>query len=56
VSPGVSIGDGCVVGLRAYLRKGRTVPPGNRISSLAGLDSRRIRALEKGGDRAGPRS
>lgn len=55
VSPGVTIGDGCVVGLRAYLRKGRTVAPGSRISSLAGLDTRLIRAMEKGGNRAGPR-
>jgi acetyltransferase-like isoleucine patch superfamily enzyme len=49
VSPGVTVGDGCVVGLRAYLRKGRTVPPGSRISSLAGLDSRQIRAMERAG-------
>jgi acetyltransferase-like isoleucine patch superfamily enzyme len=49
VSPGVTIGDGSVVGLRAYLRKGRTVPPGSRISSLAGLDSRQIRTIERAG-------
>lgn len=49
VSPGVTVGDGCVVGLRAYLRKGQTVPPGTRISSLAGLDSRQIRAIERAG-------
>jgi acetyltransferase-like isoleucine patch superfamily enzyme len=53
VSPGVTVGDGCVVGLRAYLRKGRTVPPGSRISSLAGLDSRQIRAIERAGNPPG---
>ena len=53
LSPGVTVGDGSTIGLRAYLRKGRQVPPGSRISSLAGLDSRRIRALEKGADPAG---
>jgi hypothetical protein len=50
LSPGVTVGDGSTIGLRSYLHKGRTVPPGSRISSLAELDSRRIRALEKGGD------
>jgi len=53
LSPGVTVGDGSTIGLRACLRKGRKVPPGSRISSLAGLDSRRIRSLERGGDPEG---
>jgi hypothetical protein len=51
--PHCLIGGNAYVSLRAYLRKRRTAPPGSRISSLAGLDSRRIRALEKGGSQPG---
>jgi len=33
VCPGVTVGDGATVGIRAYLRPGRRVPAGARVSS-----------------------
>jgi carbonic anhydrase/acetyltransferase-like protein (isoleucine patch superfamily) len=48
ISPGVQIGDNSTVGLRVYVRKGRKIPPGSRITSLAGMDARDIHDLERG--------
>jgi carbonic anhydrase/acetyltransferase-like protein (isoleucine patch superfamily) len=48
ISPGVTIGDGSVIGLKAYVRRGRQVPPGSRVTSLAGLPIARALELERG--------
>ena len=48
VSPGVTIGDGSVIGMKAYVRRGRHLPPGTHMTSLAGIPIERARALEKG--------
>jgi len=48
ISPGVTIGDGSVIGLKAYVRRGRQVPPGSRVTTLAGLPLARALDLEKG--------
>jgi hypothetical protein len=48
ISPGVTVGDGSVIGLKAYLRRGRHVPPGSRITAVAGVSIERAIALERG--------
>lgn len=48
ISPGVTIGNHCVVGLYSYLRTGRVIPDGAVITSLAGIDVRTARELERG--------
>jgi hypothetical protein len=48
ISPGVTVGDGSTIGLRAYVRRNRRIPPGSRIHSLAGLGPRRTYELERG--------
>ena len=48
ISPGVTVGDGSVIGIRAYVRKGRQIPPGTRITSVAGLPFHRALDLERG--------
>ena len=49
VAPGVVVGDGSTVGVHAYIRRGKNIPPHSMISSLGGLDARRIRELERHG-------
>ena len=44
----VEIGDNSTVGLGVYVRKGRKIPPGSRITSLSGMDARGIHDLERG--------
>ena len=48
ISPGVTVGDGSVIGMRAYVRKGKQIPPGTRITSVAGLPFERALDLERG--------
>jgi hypothetical protein len=48
ICPGVTIGDGSVIGLRASVRRGTTVPPGSRILSPAGLPPDRVYEIERG--------
>ena len=48
ISPGVTVGDGSVIGMRAYVRKGKQIPPGTRITSVAGLPFGRALDLERG--------
>jgi hypothetical protein len=48
ISPGVTIGDGSVIGMKAYVRKGKQIPPGTRMTSVAGLPYSRALDLERG--------
>lgn len=48
VSPGVTIGERCVIGLSSYIRAGRTIPDGSVITSLAGIDVKTARSIERG--------
>lgn len=48
ISPGVTVGDGSVIGMRAYVRRGKRIPPGTRIASLAGLTFKRVNEIERG--------
>lgn len=48
VSPGVTIGERCVIGLSSYIRTGRTIPDGSVITSLAGIDVKTARSIERG--------
>jgi hypothetical protein len=48
ISPGVTIGDGSVIGMKAYVRRGKHLPPGSRLSSMAGLPLERALDLERG--------
>jgi carbonic anhydrase/acetyltransferase-like protein (isoleucine patch superfamily) len=47
ISPGVTIGDGSVIGMKAYVRKGRQIPPGTHITTLAGIPISRALDLER---------
>jgi hypothetical protein len=48
ISPGVTIGRHCVVGLYSYIRSDRAIPDRTVITSLAGIDIRTARELERG--------
>jgi hypothetical protein len=48
INPGVTIGDGSVIGMKSYVRKGKQIPPGTRMTSLAGLPFSTALELEKG--------
>jgi len=48
ISPGVTIGDGSVIGMKAYVRKGKQVPPGTRMTTVAGMPVSRALDLERG--------
>jgi hypothetical protein len=48
ISPGVTIGDGSVIGMKAYVRKGKQLPPGSRMTSVAGVPFARALDLERG--------
>jgi acetyltransferase-like isoleucine patch superfamily enzyme len=46
ICAGVVIGDAATLGVRAYLRKGRIVPPGAYVADLGGLSPRRVVTLQ----------
>ncbi|MFP4115333.1 MAG: DapH/DapD/GlmU-related protein [Spirochaetota bacterium] len=48
VSPGVTIGRKCIIGLSSYIRMGREIPDGSTITSLAGIDVKTARHIERG--------
>ncbi len=48
ISPGVTVGDGAVIGMRSYIRKDKQIPAGEHIAAMAGLPARRLFELEKG--------
>jgi acetyltransferase-like isoleucine patch superfamily enzyme len=51
ISPGVSIGSKCVIGLGSVLRRGKRVADGAHYTSLAGLPVREMAHIEKGSKR-----
>ena len=54
VSPGVSIGKRCTVGLYSFVRRGKSVPDGTRITALAGRPMREMFRIEKNGELGAP--
>jgi carbonic anhydrase/acetyltransferase-like protein (isoleucine patch superfamily) len=48
ISPGVTLGDGSVVGMKSYIRKGVQIPPGGRVTTVAGLPFGRALDIERG--------
>ena len=48
ISPGVTIGKKCVIGLGSVLRRGKRVPDGAHYTSLAGMPVRDMAMIEKG--------
>jgi hypothetical protein len=55
ISPGVAIGDRSVIGMKVWVRKGRQVPPGSRLTTVAGLPFSKALDLERAAIRR-PRS
>jgi acetyltransferase-like isoleucine patch superfamily enzyme len=47
ITSGVTIGKNCVIGIRSFIRRGRTIPDNTRTTSLGGLPLREMYALEK---------
>jgi acetyltransferase-like isoleucine patch superfamily enzyme len=45
--PGVTVGDGATVGIRAYLRTGRRIPAGAHVASVGGLPARDAADIER---------
>jgi carbonic anhydrase/acetyltransferase-like protein (isoleucine patch superfamily) len=48
ISPGVTVGDGSIVGMKAFVRKGKQLPAGSRMTAVAGLPLSRAADLERG--------
>ncbi len=48
IGPGVSIGAGSIIGLKSYIRQGKVLPPGTRLTSVGGVDFPTARRLERG--------
>jgi acetyltransferase-like isoleucine patch superfamily enzyme len=48
ICAGATVGDGAVVGIRAFLRKGTKVPPGAHVAAPGGMAPRDVVSLEKG--------
>jgi acetyltransferase-like isoleucine patch superfamily enzyme len=48
VSPGVTIGEKCVIGQYAFIRKNTEVPPRTVLSAIAGLPARTVVRIERG--------
>jgi hypothetical protein len=49
ISPGVTIGEKCVIGQYAFVRKNTEVPPRTILSAIAGLPIRTVAKIEKSG-------
>ena len=48
ISPGVTIGERCVIGLDTYVRSDHVIPDGSVVTSLGAIDVRTARELERG--------
>jgi carbonic anhydrase/acetyltransferase-like protein (isoleucine patch superfamily) len=48
LNPGVTLGDGAVVGMGTFVRKGTQVPPNGRIAGIAGIPTKRVFEIETG--------
>lgn len=49
--PGVTLGHRATVGIMAYVRKGRHIPPDTHVVAVGGLAVREVLRLERGGPR-----
>ena len=49
ISPGVTIGKNCLIGLNTYIRQDRNIPDNTKITSLAGISFHKAHKIEKGG-------
>lgn len=49
ISPGVTIGEKCVIGQYAFVRKNTEVPPRTVLSAIAGMPIRTVAGIEKSG-------
>lgn len=52
ISPGVTIGKRCTIGLFSYIRRGKTIPDGTVTTSVAATDVRTARKIERGSEHA----
>jgi hypothetical protein len=48
ISPGVTVGDGSIIGMKAYVRRGKKLPAGTRMTAVAALPMGRALELERG--------
>lgn len=48
LNPGVTLGDGAVVGMGTFVRRGTQIPPKGRIAGIAGIPTRRVFEIETG--------
>ncbi len=48
ISPGVSIGKNCIIGLRTFIRSDKIISDNSKITSIAGMPLRKARKIEKG--------
>lgn len=48
ISPGVRIGARCVIGLQSYIRSDHVIPDESVVTSLAAIDLRTAREIERG--------
>ncbi len=47
ITSGVTIGRNCLIGIRSFIRRGRTIPDNTRTTSLGGLPMHEMYNLEK---------
>ncbi len=48
ISPGVTIGKNCVIGLNSYIRKDNNIPDNTRVTSVGAVSFKTAGKLEKG--------
>jgi acetyltransferase-like isoleucine patch superfamily enzyme len=48
ISPGVTIGKNCLIGLYSYLRRGKVIPDGAKIASVGGMPLHWVQRLQRG--------
>ena len=48
ISPGVTIGKDCTIGLNAYIRRGKVIPDNTTVTSVASVNIKTARRIERG--------
>jgi carbonic anhydrase/acetyltransferase-like protein (isoleucine patch superfamily) len=48
INPGVTMGDGSVVGMGTFVRRGTQLPPKARIAGISGIPTKRVFEIESG--------
>jgi carbonic anhydrase/acetyltransferase-like protein (isoleucine patch superfamily) len=48
INPGVTMGDGSVVGMGTFVRRGTQIPPKGRIAGISGIPTKRVFEIETG--------